>query len=180
MGEIIVGEAQSPIPPSTTTPVLIPPELERALFIKFWTWLGIVGTLIIAAVAAISVLVSQTLLLTAKSTSETAVDARLKTMSDRIDNIDISARASLQKSSELFGGMQELMNSIKNRSKEADDSLIKIRSIAESSIALSANAQTVDEISNKLSASDGFRKIVVGKLDIQLKELTQLLTISNN
>jgi hypothetical protein len=44
-------------------------ELERALFKRFWTWLGVVGSIVIAAVTTISVLVSQIVVYTARETA---------------------------------------------------------------------------------------------------------------
>jgi hypothetical protein len=48
--------------------------LERALFKRFWTWLGVVGSIVIAAVTAISVLVSQFVVYAAKETATRQID----------------------------------------------------------------------------------------------------------
>jgi len=73
------------------TPDPISAELERALFKRFWSWLAIVGSIVIAAVTAISVLVSQYLLLTAKSSSEQAAQRALEQLSNKIAFIDNSS-----------------------------------------------------------------------------------------
>ena len=43
----------------STPPVEIPLELERALFVRFWTWLGIVGSVVVVVVAGLAVVASQ-------------------------------------------------------------------------------------------------------------------------
>ena len=54
----MTNKLQGPTPP-TSSPDPLSAEVERALFKRFWTWLAIVGTVVIAVVSGFSVIASQ-------------------------------------------------------------------------------------------------------------------------
>jgi hypothetical protein len=67
-------------PEAALTPDPIPAELERALFKRFWTWLAIVGTIVIVVVSGFSVIASQLV--------SSLVDDRVKTAIEKISNLE--------------------------------------------------------------------------------------------
>jgi hypothetical protein len=108
-------------------------EIERALFKRFWVWLGIVGSVVIVAVSAISVLVSNVVVYTAKDEAskqiaelkeqlkdlrKTAMDSAIATGIAQSDS-EKSAKASKTAATEA-----------ETRSKEAVDAIVKSQSAA--------------------------------------------------
>jgi hypothetical protein len=133
-------------------------ELERALFKRFWTWLGIVGVFVMAAVTAISVLVSQYLIITAKETANKQIE-HFETRLKDLQNFSIDSAAATvvaQKVTEKAATSSEAL------AKSAEDTITKSQTAAAAAQAASANAaakakdavDALDALTNKLKSTN--------------------------
>jgi hypothetical protein len=142
-------------------------ELERALFKRFWAWLGIVGTLIIAAVAAISVLVSQVLLQTAKSSSEDAANRELAALSNKIAAIDNSSVEAAQKAAVNQANSEASAIAAASTAKQAEESISKIVNLLETNKAVLNGVGQIQGIADLIAAKPEFARIVTDNLNLQ-------------
>lgn len=146
---------------------LISADLERALFVRFWTWLGIVGSVIILAVGAISSFFAQALtekaLTAARDAAILTSNQNLEVLSKRIQDIQIQADAVREKTnnivstiSNLQGKSEEAWRSISARGAEGEDSLRKIQQSASSIQTFSA----INDAVAKISKDSDFARLV--------------------
>lgn len=132
-------------------------DLERALFKRFWSWLAIVGSFVIAAVTAISVLVSQVLLLTAKSASERAAQRELDQLSNKISaidtrSVDVAARTAInQEKSEAAASA-------------ATKQLDKINKLLDTQKSILTGNDQIESVAKTLAGNKEFAKIVLEQL----------------
>jgi hypothetical protein len=139
-------------------------ELERALFRRFWAWLGIVGTLIIAAVTAVSVLVSQVLLLTAKSSSEEAAQRELAQLSNKISFIDSSSVEAAKKAAVNQASAEASAIAAANRSKQAEEAVATLSNAIETSKAVATSVGQVQTIADLIATKPEFVQIITNNL----------------
>jgi hypothetical protein len=144
-----------------TKPDLISAELERALFKKFWAWLAIVGSIVIAAVTAVSVLVSQYLLLTAKSSSEQAAQRELEQLSNKIAVIDISSVEAAKKSAINQATSEASALAAATQAKQAQDLVTKITNLLETNKAVLSGVQQVQAIADLVASKPEFAQTVI-------------------
>lgn len=79
------------IEPSTQTPKPDPisAEVERALFKRFWAWLGVVGSIVIVVTSGVSVLLSQA--------ASSLIDTRVSAAIEKINGLEAKSRESIDR-----------------------------------------------------------------------------------
>jgi hypothetical protein len=105
-------------------------ELERALFRRFWLWLGVVGSIVLVVVSGFSIIAS--------SVAATAVDTRYKDALKNIENLEARYRDKLDYLEQRYRENQDRME------LRAQDSALKINTAqVQSEVAATSMQQTV-------------------------------------
>ncbi|MBH5372258.1 hypothetical protein [Bradyrhizobium glycinis] len=149
--------------------VQLDPQVERALFITFWKWLGIVGSLVVAAVTAVSVLVSQVVLETARSSSESEARKRLDELSARIKDINDQSIATRKESTDSLGAIYQARGRsdevLKNALAQLDEANSTIKKLKELHEANKAVLSAPADVADALAKNRDFVTLVQSTLD---------------
>ncbi len=154
----------------------IPLALERALFVRFWIWLGIVGSLIFAGVTAISILVAQNLSAVSESAALKAIDRLTGKINDlEARAIDVTAQSRLsQKESYLAAATaKSSAKEAEEQARIAEAELQKVKGQLAAQGAILSAANNIQAITETLATKPGFAELVAANLLGQLKQ-TQL------
>jgi hypothetical protein len=139
-------------PPITPQPDPISAELERALFKRFWSWLAIVGSVVIVVVSGVSVIVAQAV--------NYIVSERVDTVLNKISDLEKRALDSAFKtadaqarSSNAAGIAEAAVGALNDRIKALSDVDTLVKSMQAAAASLATNPQFVKDVTNKLQIS---------------------------
>jgi chaperonin cofactor prefoldin len=165
------NQPQNPGAEVTNQKDALPLALERALFIRFWTWLSIVGGIVAVITGGAWYLIAGQFIPAAKEAARTEAIREMDRLSSRLAELDKRADASENRLNELVGVLRDKLSIATTQADTATARVASIQQIYEQSASIAKGFADVNKTVNDLANNHELQEAVADRLSGKVAQL---------